>query len=125
MAELIKVLFEREKWWTFSYTSEVVIVSLCYLLSCSSSLIRMMFQYNCFVCQEKDADYLKKSLFFWQARLCGKILTSSFDLFLCGFVPHICEAEDSIVVLILKTNSNLMKEISHSFYILELIHRRH
>lgn len=30
------------------------------------------------------------------------ILTGSFDLFLCGFVPQVYEAEDSIVILILK-----------------------
>lgn len=54
---------------------------------------------------------------FWPVSVWGKILTSSFDLFLCGFVPHIYEAKDSIVVLILKTdNSNLLEDICHCFY---------
>lgn len=35
---------------TFSYAGEVVIVSLCYLLSHSFSLVWMMFQHSCFVC---------------------------------------------------------------------------
>lgn len=45
----------------------------------------------------------------------GEILTGSFDLFLCGFVPHVDEAKDSVVILIL-TDKRQYKPHNECFF---------
>lgn len=67
----------------------------------------MVLQHNRFVCSEAAENVIGYMLFQQlqkgSMRAGGRgILTGSFDLFLCGFVPQVYEAEDSIVILILK-----------------------
>lgn len=92
--------------YTFSYTGKVVIVSFHYLLSGSLPFVGMMLQHNRFVCGETaenmtptTSDHQLEKLIHQSGG--EKILTGGFDLFLCGSVPQVWEAQDRIVILIL------------------------
>lgn len=94
---------------TFSYAGEVVVVSFYNLLSSSFPLVRMMLQHNCFICWKTTRCHqLTRSTAITKSFICpevGETLTGCFNLSLCGLVPQVWEAEDGVVILILKNNS--------------------
>lgn len=90
---------------TFSYTGKVIIVSFNNLFSCRFPFVRMVLQHNRLVCRE-TTEVIKTSASHRSRQIThesrGKVLTGSFNLFLCGFIPQMWESEDSVVILILQ-----------------------